>query len=405
MKTVNKRNIKNMKGGDGYAVNVYQAIAGRPSYIRYTDNCRPVFNGPLLQGGGSGNDIQYSDPTTPLPGGNAPPYMGKIENSTGEVVGFNLKNYENFMVIDSTPKMNKLGLGLGLNLGNEQMKGGKRHDKHDENCECNKKDDSVFSLLKQQGGFVGEISQFAPIQTVAKELAPLGVPALTAMILLIFLHHYMKKRGKGKKGKMMGGFSSSLESVLAPLGKSNLLVLASILLLHHYAMMKYDKKKAMKFMKMKGGKKKNSQRGGSIMSVLENLLAPLGVNALGASLVLVGIRQSFMKKKKGLKGGKRENDKNDFGDVLRNSVKELNPKQLIAGGIFRVMEKMFMKKMKMESGENRKMKNMKGGVYKYFNELFEMVAPVAYSTFATQETQKKANKITKFIVDKNKNRI
>ncbi len=394
-----KKNIKNMKGGDGYAVNVYQAIAGRPSYIRYTDNCRPVFNGPLLQGGGGNGvgDIQYTDPTTPLPGGNPPVLMDKIENSSGGVVGFNLKDYENFMVLDSTGQTNKLRLG--------QMMGGKKHDKHDENCECNNKNDSIFALLKQQqGGFIGEISQFAPIQTVAKELAPLGVPALTAMIVLVFLHHYMKKRGKGKKGKMMGGFSGSLESVLAPLGKGNLLVLASILLLHHYAMMKYDKKKALKFMKMKGGKKMKTrkQRGGSIASVLENLLAPLGVNALGASLVLVGIHQSFMKKKRILKGGKKdESDESDFGDMLRESVKKLEPKQLIAGGVFRVMEKMFMKKVRMENGDNKKMKNMKGGVHKYFNELFEMVAPVAYSTFATKETQNKANKITKYIVNKN----
>jgi hypothetical protein len=41
-----------MIGGDGYVVNVEESIGGRPSYSRYSNNYRPVFNGALLQNGG-----------------------------------------------------------------------------------------------------------------------------------------------------------------------------------------------------------------------------------------------------------------------------------------------------------------------------------------------------------------
>lgn len=335
---------KNMKGGDGYAVNVMQSIAGRPSYIRYTDNCRPVFQGPLLQGGFRESDDQ--------------------------------KKYEPIM--DSRKEV--------------VQQGGKK------DCGCDKKDDSIFALLKksqirkQSGGFVGELSQFAPIQAVSKILSPMGTNALTAMIVLVFLHYYMKKRGKGKKAKMMGGASGSLEAVLAPLGRANLLVLAGILLLHHFAMMKLKKSKSL--MMMKGGKKKK-QRGGGIQSVLEQLLAPLGVNALGASIVLVGIRQAFMKKKRTLRGG----GKNEWMNQLSKSLKKMKAKQLIAGGIFRSMEKLFDKKMKMEIKQTDKAKMQ---MHKSFDELFQMVGPVTYSTFATQKTQKKADQIRSFLSNQNK---
>ncbi len=336
-----------MKGGDGYAVNVMQSIAGRPSYIRYTDNCRPVFQGPLLQNGGfRENDDQKK--------------YDSIMDSRGEVV----------------------------------QQGGKK------DCGCDKKDDSVFALLKkseqrkQSGGFVGELSQFAPIQSISKILSPMGTNALTAMIVVVFLHYYMKKRGKGKKAKMMGGASGSLEAVLAPLGRANLVVLAGILLLHHFAMMKLKKSKSL--MMMKGGKRKISkQRGGGIQSVLEQLLAPLGVNALGASIVLVGIRQAFMKKKRTLRGG----GKNEWMNQLSKSLKKMKAKQLVAGGIFRSMEKLFDKKIKSEMKQTEKAKKQ---MHQSFDELFQMVGPVTYSTFATQKTQKKADKIRSFLSNQNK---
>jgi hypothetical protein len=54
-----KKNIK-QNGGDGYVVNVNESIGGRPSFPRYSNNYRPIFDGELLQNDGnnySNNDI------------------------------------------------------------------------------------------------------------------------------------------------------------------------------------------------------------------------------------------------------------------------------------------------------------------------------------------------------------
>ncbi len=382
-----KKDMKNMKGGDGYAVNVGQSIAGRPSYIRYTDNCKPVFNGSLLQNGGYASQelhpssIHWNDPTEGINN----PLINQIQNNevSGGVAGFNLKNYEHFMLFGDHSK--------------EWMQSGGGKD-----CGCDKKEDNIFALLKQnqKGGFLEAegLSQFKPIQAVSKVLSPLGTSALTATIVLIFLHYYMKKKNKTKKAKMMGGFSSSLESVLAPLGKQNLLVLASILLLHHFAMKKLDKSKTFQFMN-KSGKQRG---GGSITPILQNLLAPLGLNALGASVILVAIQQGF--KKNVFKSDKRKTSQEGGLSLhLQKLIQPLGPDQFVANGVFHQLERLFQQKVKEEENqENKKMKNKyQQNVKKDFNELFETLGPIGFSTFANDIVMKKSEKIRDTILSKN----
>ena len=43
--------MSKQKGGDGYVVNVNNGIAGIPTYTRYSNNYRPIFEGELLKGG------------------------------------------------------------------------------------------------------------------------------------------------------------------------------------------------------------------------------------------------------------------------------------------------------------------------------------------------------------------
>jgi hypothetical protein len=52
IKINDKKNKENLKGGDGYSINVNQAIGGLPAFSRYSNNYRPVFEGELLQNGG-----------------------------------------------------------------------------------------------------------------------------------------------------------------------------------------------------------------------------------------------------------------------------------------------------------------------------------------------------------------
>ncbi len=204
---LSKQNKKNQSGGDGYSVNVFSPIAGRPSYIKYTDNCEPVFAGSLLQNGGSKKE----------------------------------KRNSKYFILDSTYE--------GVGGGNGEC-----------NCNSPESKNALQDLLNQiqQDGSKGQsggsqlapITQFSAIKSVSNVLTPLGTSALTATIVLIFLYHYVvKNKKKMKMPKMMGGFSTSLESILAPLGRNNLLVLAAILILHHYAV---EKKRLMK-----GGSKKN----------------------------------------------------------------------------------------------------------------------------------------------------
>ncbi len=398
-----KKEMKNMKGGDGYAVNVGQSIAGRPSYIRYTDNCKPVFNGSLLQNGGyasqelNPSSIHWNDPTEGIDS----PLLNQIQNSEN-ITGFNLKNYEPFMLFgDHSKEWMKGGNEHFMLFGDnskEWMQGGGGKD-----CNCDKKEDDIFDLLKQnqKGGFLEAegLSQFKPIQAISKVLSPLGTTALTATIVLIFLHYYMKKKNKTKKAIMMGGFSASLESVLAPLGKQNLLVLASILLLHHFAMKKLDKSKTFQFMK-----KNKKQRGGSsITPILQNLLAPLGLNALGASVILVAIQQGF--KKNVFKSDKRKSSQEGGLSLhLQKLIQPLGADKFVANGVFHQLEKLFYQTIKEE--ENNENKNMKNkyhqNVKKEFNELFETLGPIGFSTFANDIVMKKSEKIRETILSKNK---
>ena len=57
--------VKKQIGGDGYVINVNEAIGGRPGITRYSNNYRPVFDGQLLQNGGGncGCSNASDDPT------------------------------------------------------------------------------------------------------------------------------------------------------------------------------------------------------------------------------------------------------------------------------------------------------------------------------------------------------
>ncbi len=386
MSTKKTKNNKNMFGGDGYAVNVFQPIAGRPSYIRYTDNCKPIFNGSLLQGGGSYYYPPVVDPTIPNPDGTATNALNRIENTSGEIKGFNINKYENFMVLNSSPGyiLNGGGPGCGCD-------GDSKNPLMNWLSEQKQQQSMNGGSKNMKGGFVGTsgLEQFGAIQTLAKMLTPMGVSALASLVVLVFLHHTVKNKLKNKKAKMMGGAAGALESVLIPLGKNNLVVLGAILLLHHYAKKTIQKKKMLSG----GSRKNNQQSGGSITGVLNKLLMPLGVNTLGASLLLVAIRQAFvrkMNKNKSLKGG--------FSDVLTKMVKKVSAKEFQAKGLFKTLESLFDAQMKKNINNN---KENDENVKVKFDVLFNDIAPVTFSTFATKKSYKKADELKKFIVKKN----
>ena len=139
---------KKISGGDGYVINPSIAIAGMPGHTRYSYNLIPVFSGELLENGNGYN----SDPT--------------------------MKNIECIYDI---------------------MQIGGNKNKKENNCECKleKKEKSVFDLIKLKGGVnMTNISQFGAIQSVSKLLMPLGINKLLSLITLIFLFHFSIKTPK-----------------------------------------------------------------------------------------------------------------------------------------------------------------------------------------------------------------
>ncbi len=328
---------KNQSGGDGYSVNVFSPIAGRPSYIKYTDNCKPIFEGSLLQNGG-GQEVE--------------------------------KKNSKYYILDSSYQ------GGG---GNGEC-----------NCNSAESKNALQDLLNQiqqdgqkGGGQLAPITQFSAIKSVSNVLTPLGTSALTATIVLIFLYHYVvKNKKKMKMPKMMGGFSASLESVLAPLGRNNLLVLAAILILHHYAV---EKKRLMK-----GGNKKNKSN--SIQGILNKLLAPTGTNSLGSSSLLVGLRKAFHG------GMKKDSEDSKFSKFIT----PLGHKAFMAKGLMKQIEKLFKNEVHFQTAQSENKKNKLEKLKKEkWNDLFDTISPVTFSTFANKKSYQKAQNIRDYILSKN----
>lgn len=312
-----KKNNKKV-GGDGYVVNVNEAIGGLPSYSRYSNNYRPVFIGDLLQNGGDGYSVMVN------------------KDIGGEPI---YKRY----TYDEEPVFK----------GNLLQNGG--------GCGCNSKsvyDPTVFELIKQQGGKKinnKKISQFYAIQKISNALLPLSSSSLIKLNLNLFFKSLSNNKSKHRKLKQFGGYVGELESIIAPLGKNNLLVLASLLLLHYFAVERiYSKDKKII---LSGGDKDfisnifeaaglnkiytdiqnafidNKQQSGG--NPLKDLIAPLGTNAFIATGLLIILEK-----------------------IMTNKVKEIN------------------------SEDNNKKILIGGKVNKKYEELFNLIAPITFNVFA-----------------------
>lgn len=350
--TINKMSFLSnesfQKGGDGYTINPSIAIAGMPGHTRYSNNLIPVFNGELLEDGRNAEQTIHN-------GGS-----------------------------------------------NKNIK---------KNCECNikskknKSEKTVFDLIKLQGGniTIANISQFGAIQSVSKILQPLGINNLISVVMLLFLFDLSIK--KPKKSVQTGGYVKELEKILAPLGKNNLLVLASLLLLHHFATLsKNNSKETIKIKNMKdvevdrrsvllfGGSRLTT----SITPMLSKLLAPLGVNALGTSVVLIMLYDAFI-------GEKDKKKKDDIakskikkgGNPLKNLIAPLGTNSFIATGILIILGKIFLNKV-IEVDKNiiDEKKKIKGGEIskKNYEKLINVLSPLSFNSFATESFLNKMSK-------------
>ena len=329
--------VKKQIGGDGYVINVNEAIGGRPGITRYSNNYRPVFDGQLLQnGGGDCGCSGSSDPSVfdlIQQGGN-----DKLKKKT---IPKTIKNKsikkENIEIIKNKPIKK-------------------------ENIDDNKQ--------KKE-----PITQFHAIREVAYILTPLSLKAL--IILIVKLVLFILSKSKPKKSIQFGGFVEKLQEIIAPLGKNNLLVLASLLLLHHFAV-ESTKKSSLESSEV--------QLGGtqSFMNSVSEILAPLGVNSLGSSVILLIIQQAFRR-------NLINNSNNQKGgNPLKNLIAPLGTNAFIATGLLLIIERLFNDKMRELNSNNKENKILIGGkINKKFEKLFNMIAPITFNAFAKESFLKK----------------
>lgn len=190
------------------------------------------------------------------------------------------------------------------------------------------------------------------IVTLGNQLTPLGRNSLASLIVILFLNYLHKNKKISGKKKLGGGIKDYI-SMLIPMGKSNLIVLASLLLLNNFACHK------------KGSK----QVGGNlIMSEITKILAPLGLNSAGASIILVALSKLYTKKQKG-------------GAITQNLLKTLMPMGkdvFVSTGILLLLQKMFECKSKKKSSK----KKQKGGnLTLMMSQLKELLAPLGVNVF------------------------
>ena len=347
-------------GGDGYVINVNESIGGRPAFTRYSNNYRPVFNGDLLQNGGNGYSVDVSKHDI----GGKPIIQGYNHNDTPILDRDALKK------IEGGCKCNK----------KTKLEGG---------CGCSSKptgkiDPLIFDLIKQNGG-TKKITQFHAIQKVSYILIPLSLEALIMLIIKIVLNILSKV--KPRKAKQLGGYTEQLQGILAPLGKNNLLVLAALLLLHHFAVDTKEKKENNKL----SNKSKNISGGYlSLTKTISDILAPLGVNALGSSVILVLLQQAFFNKKgKNTETLQSETLQSETlqsgGNPLRSLIAPLGTNAFIATGILIVLQKLFINKVNEINSIDPKKRVLIGGKTNImFEDLFNILAPLTFNAFAKE---------------------
>ena len=349
---------KNKKiGGDGYVVNVNEAIAGLPAYSRYSNNYRPIFDGELLQNGGDGYVVNVNEAI-----GGLPAYSRYSNNYRPIFDGDLLQNGGN---INGAPIIPDVDLGTepefnkGLYENDLYLQDGSGN----EGCGCNNGDTSVFDLIKsQKGGSKEPLTQFSAIKEVSVLLTPLPISSLLQLITTVFLNFFSEK--KPRISKHMGGYVNDLQNILAPLGKNNLLVLSGLLLLHYFAVEKNRKNN------------KELTGGNSISGNLSSILAPIGLNPIGTSIILVLLQQAFNNTRK------KNNQSQNGGNILKNLIAPLGTNAFIATGLLIVIEKLFMSKYKELKDKNNNTKLVGGKINKNYEKLFNLIAPITFNTFA-----------------------
>jgi hypothetical protein len=334
---------KNQNGGDGYVINVNEAIGGMPAFTRYSNNYRPIFEGELLQNGGDGYTVNVS-----------PKDIGGMPM---------ISRYTYF----DAPVFNGGGCGCSSNTSSNsdpliydliKLSGGKKKGKK-----------SVEGKINTQ-----KVTQFDAIKKISHILIPLTVGALSALITKLYLDNL--ERSKPKKAPIMNRMKDKIQDVLNNLSKNNLLIIAALLLLHHYAV---EKKIIKKTPTVDVTVKSKKARGGESIS---EILSPTGVNSSGSAIVLDFLDGAFNKKRQ------------SGGNPLKDLIAPLGTNAFIATGLLIVLERLITSKMREANKSNVTDKKVGGKMNKHEEKLFNLIAPITFNAFATESF------LNKMVIDK-----
>ena len=190
-------------------------------------------------------------------------------------------------------------------------------------------------LLQNQTG-----GTLKAVQTLANMISPLGINELASLVVLLFVNHYTNKSKSSKKQK--GGNFNQYVGMLTPLGKDNLAVLASLLLLNYFSA-----KRASKGTKTQKG-------GADVLSFIDELLAPLGVNTFGSAWLLVILNEIFTSYKK-QKGGSQKtfqsnNKLHKGGNELMKLIAPMGSSAFASTAVLMALDKYLNKTSKKQKG-------------------------------------------------------
>ena len=436
-----KNKANKQKGGDGYVINVNEAIGGLPAFSRYSNNYRPIFDGELLQNdsdsysvdsnvniGRMSDVVDYKEckiEDNLLSGGSKKTKKNKQSGGDGYFIDPSAS-------IDGMPIVNRYTYNDTPVFDGSLLSGGVKKTKKN----------------KQNGGVGYSVDPSASIDgmPVVSRYTYNNTPVFDGSLLSggskkkISIYKFLKMQaGGGDCGcnasktedpsifnliKMSGGMKENkktqfhaikeIASLLVPLSTKSLLSLNSKIFLNNLSEKKPEKHKQLggyvdqiesilaplgknnllvlasllllHHFAVESQKKSTTKelKGGNPLSLSE-ILAPLGVNTLGSSVLLILLQKSFV----GTEKVSRKSSKNSKifvgGNPLKSLIAPLGSNAFIATALLILLERLFVNKINESKTKDKEKKVLIGGrANKKYEELFNLIAPVTFNIFAKE---------------------
>lgn len=240
------------------------------------------------------------------------------------------------------------------------------------------------------GGGGALVTQFSAILHVAPLFAGMSINSIISIIILIFGHSYAlqygetkKKNKKSHKNKSMsGGGMPIFSQILIPLGMNNLIAIASLLLLHYFAV----KRKKMELGTRGGGIKSELQA-----SIFENEMKIHEI--IGGAKIYKSLQNIFLGS---VQEQNKVVDKKIKKNKLEKAIAPLNKDQYISVGIMNLFKSLFTNFYYTIYKNNKKSASYySNNTYILFKKIFDIIAPISVAIYLKKSKVIKKSKIIK----------